>query len=358
MENENLDIAPIPQAETEEKQTKRIITLPQSITISLEGLLWVVLGMTSVFLRLWMLGARVMSHDESLHVFYSWTLSEGRGFTHTPMMHGPFLFEASALLQAIFGANDFTSRLLPAIIGSAVVIVIPLLLRPWVGRIGALSTGLFLSVSPYILYYSRYNRHDILVIAWALLAFFAVLSYERNRKERDLVILSISLALMFASMEITFIYVAIFVVFLTIALFARSGLKWKVIRQSAEFDLLIVLVTLGAFFSSPIAILGLNPIWQAAGGKPFVDLAVLGSFGMEWAGSEYGVRLWVLLGVFSLAAIALGWWWGKMRWVKLAGIFLTITLVLFSTFLTNPAGLGTGLIGSLGYWLSQQAVQR
>mgnify|MGYP001501912548 CR=1 FL=1 len=299
-----------------------------------------------------------MSHDESLHVFYSWTLSEGRGFAHTPMMHGPFLFEATALLQAIFGANDFTSRLLPAIIGSAIVIVIPLLLRPWIGRVGALSTALLLSASPYLLYYSRYNRHDILVIAWALLAFFAILSYERIRRERDLVILSVSLALMFASMEITFMYLAIFVAFLFIAMIARSGLHWRVIRQSAEFDLLIVLATLGAFFSSPIAILGLNPIWQAASGKPFVDLAVLGSFGMEWAGSEYGIRLWGLLGGFSLAAIALGWWWGKMRWVKLAGIFLAITLPLFSTFFTNPTGLGTGLIGSLGYWLSQQAVQR
>jgi predicted membrane-bound mannosyltransferase len=35
----------------------------------------------------------------------------------------------------------------------------------------ALLAALFLLVSPYVLYYSRYNRHDIQVIAWALLAF-------------------------------------------------------------------------------------------------------------------------------------------------------------------------------------------
>ena len=38
--------------------------------------------------------------------------------------------------------------------------------------------------------------------------------------------------------------------------------------------------------------------------------------------------------------------------------FAAITILLFTTFFTNPAGLGTGFIGSLGYWLSQQGVAR
>jgi hypothetical protein len=33
---------------------------------------------------------------------------------------------------------------------------------------------------------------------------------------------------------------------------------------------------------------------------------------------------------------------------------LAITATLFTTFWTNPAGLGIGFVGSLGYWLSQQ----
>ena len=30
----------------------------------------------------------------------------------------------------------------------------------------------------------------------------------------------------------------------------------------------------------------------------------------------------------------------------------------FTTMFTNPQGLATGMIGSLGYWLEQQGVQR
>src|SRR5436853_61892 len=44
------------------------------------------------------LGARAMHHDESLHALYSWYLFVGRGYTHDPMMHGPFLFHFTALL--------------------------------------------------------------------------------------------------------------------------------------------------------------------------------------------------------------------------------------------------------------------
>jgi predicted membrane-bound mannosyltransferase len=39
-------------------------------------------------------------------------------------------------------------------------------------------------------------------------------------------------------------------------------------------------------------------------------------------------------------------------------LFLVITTTLFTTFWTNPSGLGTGFLGSLGYWLSQQGVAR
>ena len=88
--------------------------------------------------RLWALGARVMSHDESLHVYYSWQLANGDGFAHNPMMHGPFLFEATALMNVLFGVSDFTSRLVPAILGTFIAIAVPQLLKRWLGRLGAL----------------------------------------------------------------------------------------------------------------------------------------------------------------------------------------------------------------------------
>ena len=150
--------------------------------------------------RLWALDARGMSHDESPHVFYSWQLGTGKGFAHNPMMHGPFLFEATALMNVLFGASDFTSRLVPVILGMFIAIGVPQLLKPWLGRIGALAASALLLISPYVLYYSRYIRHDMLVMAWMLLALVAIFRYRTDRRQQDLRLLAIALALMFATM--------------------------------------------------------------------------------------------------------------------------------------------------------------
>jgi hypothetical protein len=45
-------------------------------------------------------------------------------------------------------------------------------------------------------------------------------------------------------------------------------------------------------------------------------------------------------------------------WLIATAFFFGITVPFFSTFFTNGVGLGTGLVGSLGYWLEQQGVQR
>lgn len=331
---------------------------PMTITFSVETGAWIVLGILAVISRLTNLGARVMSHDESLHVYYSWWLSKGSGYQHNPMMHGPFLFEATAFFNLLFGANDFTSRLVPALLGMCIVVGVPLLLRPWLGKAGALMAGLFFLISPYVLFYSRYNRHDIQVIAFLLLAVFAILAYLRDRREQRLFLLAAALALMLSTMEISFIYLAILAGFLILRILLRAGLAWRDWPALAEWDALAVLVTLGALFSSPIALIVLNPLWVRLTGQPFVDLAVLADYQSRWETGPAAPQLWGLLVAFWIAAAVLGYAWGRLRWLKLAGTFLAIAVPLYTTFFTNLNGFGSGFVGSLGYWLSQQGVQR
>ena len=340
-------------------QSLQLYRLLESATpVTWETVIVGILALTAVITRLWGLGVRVMSHDESLHVYYSWLLATGKGFTHNPMMHGPFLFESTALMNLLFGASDFTSRLVPAILGMFIVIIIPLLFRPWLGRVGSLTTSVFLLISPFILYFSRYIRHDILVIAWTLLAILAIFRYLEYRRERDLTLLAVALALMASTMEIAFIYLAILAGYLALRAIAKHLLAWQALRKSSEFDLLVVLTTLGAFFSSPFALLLLNPFWMRLTDAPFIDMKILDTQGISWAAGTPGLRLWGLFIVFAIGSAALGLWWDWKRWLKLAGVFAAITILLFTTFFTNPAGLGTGFIGSLGYWLSQQGVAR
>ncbi|MAT43713.1 MAG: hypothetical protein CL609_15355 [Anaerolineaceae bacterium] len=338
--------------------SKIISWLNRSASLNWEQVLLFALTTFAILSRFLGLSARVMSHDESLHVYFSWLLSTGNGFVHTPMMHGPLLFELTALLNFLFGANDFTSRLLPTILGVFITIGIPQLLKPWIGRLGALVGSTLFLISPYMLYYSRYIRHDMLIIAWMLLLVFSIMGYLFTRNDRYLVLFAAALALMFSSMEITFIYLAIFAGFLLVRMISEHGLQWKALRASAEFDLLILMITLGLLFSSPIILLVLNPLFVQIAGVPFINLSVLGSQGMEWTLGETGERLWLLFFIFAAISFVLGYVWGKFRWLKLFSIFLTITVLLYTTFFTNFSGFASGFIGSLGYWLSQQQIAR
>lgn len=66
----------------------------------------------------------------------------------------------------------------------------------------------------------------------------------------------------------------------------------------------------------------------------------------------------IYLVITGATSLAIGISWGFLSWVKFAGIFYSIFTVLYTTFFTNGAGFFTGIIGGLGYWLSQQGVNR
>ena len=54
--------------------------------------------------------------------------------------------------------------------------------------------------------------------------------------------------------------------------------------------------------------------------------------------------------------LGLKWW--RSVWLKAAAIFWTIFLVLYTSVFTQGQGFFIGLQGALGYWISQQEVQR
>ncbi|MEO1441663.1 MAG: TIGR03663 family protein, partial [Chloroflexota bacterium] len=127
------------------RQSPDVLTraLAQVYTLNWEVITYVVIFAMAVFTRFYMLGERVMSHDESLHTRYSFNLASEGNFQHTPLMHGPVLFHMTALFYFLFGANDFTSRLYTAILG-VIVVMMPILFRRWLGRWGALLAAIML----------------------------------------------------------------------------------------------------------------------------------------------------------------------------------------------------------------------
>lgn len=437
------------------------------MSLDWEKAIYVAFIILAIVTRFWALGDRVMSHDESLHTQFSYQYYDGQGYQHTPLMHGPFLFHATAATYWLFGDNDFTSRIPVAILG-IILVVMPYFLRPWLGRVGALFTSFIFLISPYISYYSRYIRHDIYVITWAMISFIAIMYYLRNREEKYLWWLAAGIALMFSTKEVAFIYVAIFgsalvirllvqmlpstwfrkalprlrtpilllilgviligggivgqsvlhreqetaaaqiatdegfaanpetdataatetadlsrtevvvrwteivgIGILSIALFLAARELRPQLESLPEFDLIVIFTTLVLPLASPvlIAMAGWNPrdytlnTCVLEGQENFSALQVflgrvINPVCWESFLQSGVVRSGFFLILALVVSVLIGLWWNRRRWLIAAVIFHGIFLVLYTSLFTNPSGWTTGMVGSLGYWLEQQGVQR
>jgi len=95
-------------------------------------------------------------------------------------------------------------------------------------------------------------------------------------------------------------------------------------------------------------------------------LPLLAPFLVRFAGvdpSEYGNPFAILLDylfityLFGLSA-SISQRIDKKNWWKYLLLFYGIYTIFYTTFFTNAAGIMTGMVGSLGHWLTQQDVQR
>ena len=186
---------------------------PALPAISNEVLVFGVILILAFLSRFYDLGTRVMSHDESLHTYFSWLLYKGQGYQHTPMMHGPLQFHLLALSYYLFGVSDFTARI-PAALFSIAMIWMLWYWRRYLGKAGALIAGLLMLISPYMLFYGRYVRNEAFSGFAGLLMIYVVLRYLESGEKRYLYWLTISLLINFTAKETAFIYTAQALLFL------------------------------------------------------------------------------------------------------------------------------------------------
>ena len=337
---------------------------------------------TAAVMRFWDLGSRAIHHDESLHAYYAWRLSEGMGYTHDPMMHGPFQFESTAALFFVFGAGDVTARALYAASGSLLV-VMPWLFRARLGRTAALAAAVMLTFSPAMLYFSRFARNDILAAVWTLGLVICLWRYLDEGRNRYLFAGAALLALFFATKETAFIFTAILGLYLAVVVamrrlavfrriarragrnaahtahiavaYARRGVDLSRISKEGAFFLMLFTLSLpqGAALSGLfqdtflLRWSGITLARTASGGGP--------------VGAPEGGGL-VVAGAIVVALLAvsarLGCLWRWRVWMVCAIVFYAIWMLLYSTFFTNLDGIGSGWWQSLGYWQAQQDVAR
>ncbi len=336
-----------------------------------EKAIYVAIFMIAVVTRFWDIGARAMSHDESLHALYSYYLYSGSGYVHNPMMHGPFLFHANALIYFLFGDTDYTARIVPALFG-VFMVMSPLLLRRWLGRLGAILTSFLLLISPSFLYYSRYIRNDIYITVWTMLLIAALFHFIRSRDPRWFYLGAAVLMLSLATKENAYIFGFIGLVFIVmLVLWERLRPRqhvWLYLGGGVLSILLLVAALLlgqsgeAADAAEPVTgatKLLVSVVFVLAGTLPamLISATLLRSRdprpeeGPEGEEDSGGRRVLSSLG----EAVRLLTW---QHWLIAILIMFLIFALLFTTFFTNPLGLGTGIFGSISYWLAQQEVQR
>lgn len=385
--------------------------LSSLIAVSWETTIWIGILLLGAVARLYDLGTRAMSHDESLHALYAYYLYVNGNYDHNPMMHGPFRYHVTALTYFLFGDSDYTARLAPALIGLALIAMM-YLFRGYIGRTGAIAAALMITIGPSLLYHSRYIRDDIFMAFFTVVWIYGVFRYVDARRARYLTIMVAGMAFGFATMENHFIHGAIigsFVAFWALwqvvgprwllaiaAPLALGGAAWWVLHEMKQ-DLygLIILGILGAV-SLAALVVSLRGRWHLLRNHPAADLAVLmltlvlpflSSFvfvltggdpvvfmnAADYTSQEMIIRLSILVGLCVAASVGIGVAWFRrgdiaedgrwrptlLQWGALFGFFWLVQIIFFTTFFTNTVqGLATGVVGSLGYWLAQQGVKR
>lgn len=162
--------------------------------LTIEFVLYIALACAALFARVLALGDAPLTSDEARQAIASWNFINGKP---DAFIGSPLLFTGNAILFALFGANDTLARLLPALWGSA-LILLPALVRRELGRVGALVSSTLLAFSPSLIFFSRTLDGAMIAVTCALAALAFAWRYFAERNAREL-----SLAAIFAALALT-----------------------------------------------------------------------------------------------------------------------------------------------------------
>lgn len=300
----------------------------RSFTLNWEVALYIAILLLAIFTRFFILGERVMSHDESLHTRFSWNLYAEGNFQHSPLMHGPILFHATALSYSLFGDSDFSARIYTSVLG-VLLVMTPVLFRRWIGRWGAILASLMLLISPLIMYYGRYIRHDTPSMLAALLMIWAAMMYlngpqNQQRRAHWLYLIAVAMIWNLGSKETAFIYIAIIGIFL--ALYFGVRLLQYFLRTPGKpiFYVLMIGIFLGGVMSMGMYII--LDIVQFDLVSPTAET----TFGALSASDQQTFFVWTALVIGSVILVALGtlFWAFRDRLSRIPWLEVVIVLVI------------------------------
>src|SRR5262245_26284409 len=192
--------------------------------INLEMVAFVVVALLSVVAHLWALGHMALHHDESIHAWSSWRFYTGAGgftcaagrtastYCYDPVFHGPSLYSLTLLSYLLFGDGEAQARL-PQAIAGILLVASAWMLRPYFGRRGTLIAAVLLAFTPALLYFTRFARHDGLMVLWEFWMVVGFFRWLDSGRARWLYLLAVGTALAIATHELYYILFFLFGMF-------------------------------------------------------------------------------------------------------------------------------------------------
>jgi uncharacterized protein (TIGR03663 family) len=157
--------------------------------------LYAACALAALAIRLLLLDSAPLSTPEAMQAVASWHWINGRA---EAFIGSPLLFAGNSLLFLLFGASDFAARVLPALFGSALVLL-PALVRRELGPPGALIASALLAFSPSLVFFSRNADGVIIAVTCALAALAWGWRYVVDRVPRHLYLAAAAAALALVS---------------------------------------------------------------------------------------------------------------------------------------------------------------
>jgi hypothetical protein len=158
------DIADIPTGSTAERRQG---------ALTVEHLLYFVALLVAFGLRFINLGESPLSPHEAAQAWPAWLAATGTQVANAPAPTSALLYGLQSWLFFLTGGSDALARLLPALAGTALVLL-PWWWRAWLGRGAALVVAWLLALDPWLTALSRAGDGAILSIALGLLALTAL----------------------------------------------------------------------------------------------------------------------------------------------------------------------------------------
>jgi len=149
----------------------------------------------TIFLRFWQLDLKLLHHDEAIHSWFSYELLKTGAWEYDPSYHGPFLYYITAGMFYVFGDSDLVARLLPSLFGALLIPLVYCIYRiGYIDKKQTIFAALLLALSPDMVYFSRFLRHDIFMLFFSLLLLVAILYYFEYGQTRFAIIAAVAMA--------------------------------------------------------------------------------------------------------------------------------------------------------------------